>query len=278
MSVTMSRVERDTQLANLDPVWAQVRSEAEEACQAEPALSAFLLESILSHHTLEGAVGHRVASRLDHEAVGSHIIAYAFEEAIADQPDIGDAIRADIAAVCDRDPACERALEPFLYFKGFHALQTYRLAHWLWQKGRRDFALYLQSRASSVFAVDIHPAATIGRGIMFDHATGIVVGETASIGDNVSMLHGVTLGGSGKEDGDRHPKVERGVLIGAGAKILGNIRIGCCSRIAAGSVVLKDVPPDTTVAGVPAKVVGKAGCSEPSRSMNHLIEGQSSDD
>lgn len=275
MSVTLNRVERDAQLANLDPVWARLRSEAQEASGKEPALSAFLLDSILSHHTLEEAVGHRVASRLDHEAVGSHIIAYAFAEAVGDQPEIGDAIRADIAAVLDRDPACERAIEPVLYFKGFHALQCHRLAHWLWTQGRHDFALYLQSRASSVFGVDMHPAARIGRGIMFDHATGIVVGETATIGDNVSMLHGVTLGGSGKEDGDRHPKVGRGVLIGAGAKILGNITIGCCSRVAAGSVVLRDVPSDTTVAGVPAKVVGKAGCSEPARSMNHLIEGQS---
>ncbi len=277
MVVSISRVERDAQLANLDPLWARLRAEGQEASQAEPALSAFLLDSILSHHTLEAAIGHRVASRLDHEAVGSHIISYAFAEAIDDQPEIGDAIRADIAAVLDRDPACHRALEPVLYFKGFHALQTHRLAHWLWSKGRIDFALYLQSRASSVFAVDMHPAARIGRGIMFDHATGIVVGETASIGDNVSVLHNVTLGGSGKEDGDRHPKVGRGVLIGAGAKILGNITIGCCSRIAAGSVVLADVPADTTVAGVPARVVGKAGCSEPSRSMNHLIEGQSPD-
>ncbi|ESR25149.1 serine O-acetyltransferase [Lutibaculum baratangense] len=277
MSVITNRVEREAQLATLDPVWARIRAEAQDASLVEPALSAFLLDSILSHNTLEAAVGHRVASRLDHEAVGSHIIAHAFAEAIADQPDIAEAVRADIAAVLDRDPACHRALEPVLYFKGFHAIQSHRLAHWLWASGRRDFALYLQSRASSVFGVDIHPAARIGRGIMFDHATGIVVGETATIGDNVSMLHGVTLGGNGKEEGDRHPKVQRGVLIGAGAKILGNLSIGCCSRVAAGSVVLSDVPADTTVAGVPARVVGKAGCSEPARSMNHLIEGQSPD-
>ena len=221
MLVTRSRVERDAQLSTLDPLWARIRDEAQAASLAEPALSAFLLDSILSHNTLEEATGHRVASRLDHEAVGAHIIAHAFDEAVSDQPEIGDALRADISAVLDRDPASHRALEPVLYFKGFHALQSHRLAHWLWSKGRVDFALYLQSRGSSVFGVDIHPAASIGRGIMFDHATGIVVGETAVIGDNVSILHGVTLGGNGKADGDRHPKVGSGVLIGAGAKILG---------------------------------------------------------
>src|SRR5262249_4895740 len=167
--------------------------------------------------------------------------------------------------------AVDRCIEPVLYFKGFHAIQTHRLAHWLWNKGRKDFAYYLQSRSSSEFQCDIHPAAKIGRGIFLDHATGLVVGETAVIGDNVSILHGVTLGGTGKEGSDRHPKIGSGVLIGAGAKILGNIEIGHCSRVAAGSVVLKAVPPKTTVAGVPAKVVGEAGCPEPSRIMDQVI-------
>jgi len=173
--------------------------------------------------------------------------------------------------VVDRDPACHRAIEPILYFKGFHALQTYRLANALWNAGRRDFALYLQSQSSAVFGTDIHPNARIGRGIMLDHATGLVVGETAVVGDQTSILHAVTLGGSGKESGDRHPKIGCGVMIGAGAKILGNISVGDCARIAAGSVVLKDVPARMTVAGVPAKVVGLAGCPEPARAMNQLF-------
>lgn len=180
-------------------------------------------------------------------------------------------LRADIAAVYDRDPACSRYLEPVLYFKGFHALVTYRFAHALWNLGRKDFAFYLQSQASRIFTVDIHPAAQIGAGIMIDHGHGIVVGETARVGDNVSLLHGVTLGGTGKEGGIRHPSIGANVMIGAGAKVLGNITVGECSRIAAGSVVLKDVPRATTVAGVPAKVVGPAGCPEPSRAMDQRV-------
>jgi len=159
-----------------------------------------------------------------------------------------------------------------LYFKGFHAIETHRLAHWLWGRGRRDLAYYLQSRSSSVFQTDIHPAAKIGRGTFLDHATGLVVGETAVVEDNVSILHGVTLGGTGKQDGDRHPKIRYGVMIGAGAKIMGNIEVGPCARIGAGSVVLRSVPPNTTVAGVPARVIGEAGCPEPSRSMNQIFQ------
>jgi len=180
-----------------------------------------------------------------------------------------------VQAVYDRDPACTRFLEPVLYFKGFHALQTQRLSNWLYRRGRHDFALYLQSKASEVFQVDIHPAVPIGKGIFIDHATGVVVGSTAVIEDDVSILQNVTLGGTGKETGDRHPKIRRGVLIGAGAKILGNIEIGHCSRVAAGSVVLQPVPPNATVAGVPARVVGRAPCAEPARSMDHRLETNS---
>ena len=216
----------------------------------------------------KSAVVHRIAERLDHPDVSGELIRQAYADALEDEPTIGDAFRADIVATVDRDPAADRFIEPVLYFKGFHAIQTHRLAHWLWRKGRKDFAYYLQSRSSAVFQTDIHPNAPIGRGIFLDHATGLVVGETAVIEDDVSMLQGVTLGGTGKEDGDRHPKIRRGVLIGAGAKILGNIEVGHCARIAAGSVVLKPVPPNTTVAGVPARVVGEAGCAEPSRTMD----------
>ncbi len=188
-----------------------------------------------------------------------------------DDAGIGAAFRADIAAILDRDPATGRFIDPVLHYKGFHAVQTHRFAHWLWRRGRIDLALYLQSRASEVFQTDIHPAARVGRGFFLDHATGVVIGQTATVGDNVSMLHGVTLGGTGKESGDRHPKIGSGVLIGAGAKILGNIEVGNCARIAAGSVVLSPVPHNTTVAGVPARVVGEAGCAEPARQMDQLL-------
>ena len=222
---------------------------------------------------LKNSVVHRVAERLDHAAFSGDLIRQTYEEALRETPDIGHAFRADLIAVYDRDPATSRFIDPLLYFKGFHALQAHRLAHWLYMKGRKDFAYYLQSRSSSVFQTDINPAAVIGRGIFLDHATGFVVGETAVIEDDVSILHGVTLGGTGKENEDRHPKIRRGVLLAAGAKILGNIEVGQCARVAAGSVVLKSVPNNVTVAGVPAKIVGEAGCAEPSRTMNQILNG-----
>ncbi|NKJ34604.1 serine O-acetyltransferase [Rhizobium sp. SG570] len=255
----------------VDPIWDSMREEARSAADRDPLLAAFLYSTIINHRSLEECVIYRICERLDHPDMQAVLLRQTFEEMLSDWSEWGSILRVDIQAVYDRDPACLRFLEPVLYFKGFHALQTHRLAHWLYNRGRRDFALYLQSRSSSVFQTDINPAARIGKGIFLDHATGLVVGETAVIGDNVSILHGVTLGGTGKEGSDRHPKIAHGVLIGAGAKILGNIQIGHCSRIAAGSVVLKEVPPKTTVAGVPAKVVGEAGCSEPSRSMDQLL-------
>jgi serine O-acetyltransferase len=262
-----------TGLDRVDPVWARLRREAEAAVAAEPSLAALIMASVLNQPGFEAAVSHRVATRLGHPAVSADLIVQGFEEALAADPEISVGMRADVLAVLDRDPACYRVLEPVLFFKGFHALQAHRLAHWLHGQGRRDFALYLQSRSSEVFQTDINPAARIGKGIFLDHATGLVVGETAVIEDDVSMLHSVTLGGTGKQGGDRHPKIRKGVLIGAGAKILGNIEIGQCTRVAAGSVVLAAVPRNKTVAGVPAKVVGEAGCSEPSRSMDQILSG-----
>jgi serine O-acetyltransferase len=255
----------------VDPIWTDVRREAEEAARAEPALGGFIYATILSQRRLEDAVCHRLAQRLNHSDVDAGLIGQTFEQVLEQHPELGVCFRADLAAVYDRDPACSRYIEPLLYFKGFHALVTHRFAHVLWKNGRRDFALYLQSQASRIFAVDINPAARIGRGIMLDHGTAIVIGETATIGDNCSLLQGVTLGGTGKETGDRHPKIGNNVMIGAGAKVLGNIRVGNCSRIASGSVVLKEVPPETTVAGVPAKVVGPAGCPEPARTMDQRL-------
>jgi serine O-acetyltransferase len=258
-------------LDKVDPVWARIRREAEVVVRQEPELSSFIYSSVLHHDNLEQVVVHRIAQRLDHPDVSGELIRQAYWDALEDMPALGDIFRADIVATYDRDPATNRFIEPVLYYKGFHAIQTHRLAHWLWGKGRKDFAYYLQSRASAVLNCDIHPAARIGRGIFLDHASGLVVGETAAIDDDVSMLHDVTLGGTGNEAGDRHPKIGRGVMIGAGAKILGNIEVGHCARIAAGSVVVKPVPHNTTVAGVPARVIGESGCAEPSRTMDQML-------
>ena len=267
-------IARSSLLQPVDPIWRSIRDEATEAVNRDPLLAAFLYATILDQETLEEAVIHRLAERLAHQDVGADLIRQTFKAMLDDQSDWSDVVRTDIQAYFDRDPACDRYLMPVLYFKGFHAIQTHRLAHWLWNHGRRDFALYLQSRSSSVFQTDINPAARIGKGIFLDHATGFVVGETAVIEDDVSILHGVTLGGTGKAGGDRHPKIRHGVLIGAGAKILGNIEIGHCSKVAAGSVVLSAVPHNKTVAGVPARVVGETGCDQPSRQMDQLLPSQ----
>ena len=269
--------QRSGNLQPVDPIWSSVREEAQEAAERDPLLAAFLYAAILNHETLEEAVIHRISERLDHRDLGSDIIRHTFSAMLRDCPEWSSIVRTDIQAYYDRDPACDRFVMPVLYFKGFHAIQTHRLAHWLSTHGRKDFALYLQSRSSSVFQTDINPAAKMGKGIFLDHATGLVVGETAVVEDNVSILHGVTLGGTGKAGGDRHPKIRYGVLIGAGAKILGNIEVGHCAKIAAGSVVLSPVPHNKTVAGVPARVVGESGCDQPSRDMDQLLPSQSMD-
>jgi serine O-acetyltransferase len=261
-------------IKSYDPVWSQVRREAEEISAAEPALGGFIYAKVLVHDRLEDAVCHRLARRLQHSALDTGLLHKVFNQVLAADPSLGDAFRADMVAWTKRDPASSRLIEPLLYFKGFHALETYRIAHSLWKDGRKDFAYYLQSLVSRFLQVDIHPAAEIGKGIMFDHATGIVIGETAVVGDNCSMLHGVTLGGTGNEKGDRHPKIGRGVLIGAGAKILGNIKVGDCARVAAGSVVLNDVAPRRTVAGVPAREIGVASCEEPALTMDQMFAGE----
>jgi serine O-acetyltransferase len=269
--MSMRSAMRSGAVQPMDPIWNSVRMEAEDAVARDPLLAAFLYATILNQPSLEDAVVHRLAARLDHADLSSDLIAQAYRFMIADTPEWSTIMRSDIQAYYDRDPACDRFMMPVLYFKGFHAIQTHRLAHWLWNNNRRDFALYLQSRSSAVFQTDIHPASRMGRGIFIDHATGLVVGETAAIDDDVSILHGVTLGGTGKAGGDRHPKIRHGVLIGAGAKILGNIEVGHCSKVAAGSVVLSSIPNNKTVAGVPARIVGEAGCEEPSRQMDQLL-------
>ncbi len=267
----LTLVAPENDIAFSDALWRQLRLEAEQAYAGSPMLAPLFLDSILNQPSFEAAMFHRIAGRLKNDVISQPLILQAFHRAASATPEISLGLKADIAAVFDRDPACERLIEPFLYFKGFHALQAHRLTHWLWGNGERDFALYLQSRTSEVFQTDIHPAARIGRGILLDHATGLVVGETAVIGDDVSLLQDITLGGTGKDCGDRHPKIGRGVMIGAGAKILGNVEIGEQARIAAGSVVLIPVPPGATVAGVPARIVRRASVGDPSRSADEIL-------
>ncbi|WP_022707347.1 MULTISPECIES: serine O-acetyltransferase [Paracoccus] len=256
-----------------DAIWTQLCDEARAAVANEPLLGALIHAGLLHHQSLEGALAYRFSLKLASGEMSEQILREIADQAYAASEELGDAARADLMAVYDRDPATHRLLQPILFFKGFQALQAYRMAHWLWNQGRRDMAYFVQMRCSECFGVDIHPAARIGTGVMIDHAHSIVIGETAVVGNDVSMLHSVTLGGTGKEDGDRHPKIGQGVLIGAGAKVLGNIEVGHHSRIAAGSVVVREVPPCKTVAGVPAQIVGDAGCPEPSHSMNHLLGG-----
>lgn len=266
--------EAQRNITSLDPVWEKITSEAREAVADEPLIGGFVHACILHHKSLEKALSYRIAAKLASNEMSMVVVREIVEEAYASDPELVAAARADLVAIYERDPACYRLLQPILYFKGYQAIQAYRVGHHLWTKGHRDLAYFVQMRVSEIFGVDIHPAARLGRGIMIDHAHSIVIGETAVVGDNVSMLHSVTLGGTGKEEEDRHPKIGNGVLIGAGAKVLGNIKVGDCSRIAAGSVVLQEVPPCKTVAGIPARIVGEAGCDQPSVSMNHMLGPQ----
>lgn len=252
--------------------WENLRNEVIKLSKAEPMLASYLHSTVLSHHSLEGALSYLLAGKLATPYLSAMALREIVKEAYKSSETIQEAIRADLNAVVDRDPAAQGVSEPFLHFKGFHALESYRVAHWLWIEERKPLALYLQNRISEIFAIDIHPAAQIGKGILLDHGTSIVIGETAVVEDDVSMLHEVTLGGTGKESGDRHPKVGKGVLIGAGAKILGNVKIGEGAKIGAGSVVLHEVPPHTTVVGVPANVVGAPKCESPSLTMDQNFE------
>src|ERR1700744_6012632 len=259
-------------VSSVDPIWTAMRQQAEAMAGREPTLAGFVHATILQHDRLEQALSYHLARKLGGEDLSPLAIREMFDQAV--DAHFGQAVRADLSAVFERDPACHSYLDAFLFYKGFHALQSFRVAHWLWREGRKAMALFLQSRISPKFAVDIHPAAVIGRGIMLDHATGIVIGETAVVDDDVSIMQDVTLGGTGKESGDRHPKIRRGVLLSMGAKILGNIEIGEYSRIGASSVVLKDVPAGCTAVGVPAKLVNCSGAERPSQEMNQIIDEQ----
>ncbi len=253
---------------NAESLWENIGHEVKLRADFEPIMSTFLYATVLNHSTFEGALSFLLASKLDSQVVTSMAIREIIDEAYQADPNIIEAAETDIKAVRERDPACKSFSTPFLFFKGFHALQGHRIAHWLWANERHSLAFYFQNQMSEKFGVDIHPAAKIGQGIMFDHATGIVVGETAVIENDVTMLHGVTLGGTGKEQGDRHPKVRRGVLIGTSASVIGNIEIGEGAKVGAGSVVMEDVPAQVTVAGVPAKIVGKLSGNYPSEEVD----------
>ena len=254
-----------------DQLWQEIRREIRHQSEAEPILASFFHATILNHSTLESALSFHIANKMDSPTAPAMLIREVIDEALADDPEIIRAVREDLLAFDARDSACCSKSTPLLYFKGFHALQAYRIAHWLWRHQRETLALFLQNRISVVFGVDIHPAAKIGKGILFDHATGLVIGQTAVVEDNVSIMHSVTLGGTGKELGDRHPKIRQDVLISAGAKILGNIEVGKGAKVCAGSVVLKPVAAHTTVSGVPAKVVGIPASDQPAVDMNHGI-------
>jgi len=251
--------------------WSQLRLSAEEAARSEPALASLVNAVILAHGDLASALSFQVARKLGDAELGAMSVREVCREAFDADSAIVEAAAADLRAVSERDPAIRTLLQPFLYFKGFQALQAHRVAHWLWGQGRETLAFHFQSRISELFQVDIHPAARMGAGLFLDHGTGIVIGETAVVGDEVSMLHAVTLGGTGAERGDRHPKIGRGVLLGAGAKVLGNIEIGEYAKVASGSVVLKPVPSGCTVAGVPARLVNCPAGDAPARTMDHTL-------
>lgn len=259
-----------------DSIWRAICDEAKEQAEVEPALASFFHATVLNHTTLEDALSFHLANKLANPAISALQVREIIEDSLDKSANNGgclsEAVRADIEAIYERDSACDSYLLPFLYFKGFHALQAYRVANCLWRNNRESMAYFLQSHIAITFGVDIHPAAKIGKGIMLDHATGIVIGETAVIDDDVSIMQGVTLGGTGKEAGDRHPKIGKGCLISAGAKILGNITIGEGAKVGAGSVVLSEVQPHTTVVGVPAKAIGKPTTKSPALEMNHEIQ------
>lgn len=255
-----------------DELWKTIKEEIRQVSAEEPSLAGYFHAAVLSHDSLESALTYTLSSLMGNQVVSTLTLYQVIEEGFASDGAISARMRQDLLAHYNRDPACNRHYIPLLYFKGFHALQVHRIAHWLWQGGRRGMACYLQSRGSELFAVDIHPAARIGGGLMIDHATGLVIGETAVVGDNVSMLHAVTLGGTGHDTGDRHPKIGPGVLISAGAKILGNITVGEGAKIGAGSLVLRAVEPHTTVAGVPARPVGAKLKSVPALEMDQSLD------
>ncbi|EGV36543.1 serine O-acetyltransferase [Neisseria weaveri] len=269
----MNTTAQNTRPDNFD-LWQTIRNEAEQAAASEPMLASFLHLTVLRHDSLDAVLAFHLSSKLSSPIMDARALFEVYLQALNSDTAIISAVEKDLLAIYDRDPACDEYSLPLLYFKGFHAIQAHRINHWLWENGRKTLAYFLQNRSSEVFGVDIHPAARFGHGLMLDHATGFVAGETAVLGNDISILHGVTLGGSGKESGDRHPKVSDGVMIGANASILGNIRINECAKIGAGSVVVHDVPAFTTVVGVPARMVGSKNKAKPSEEMVQDFVGE----
>jgi serine O-acetyltransferase len=263
---------RITAPVDVDAVWSGISAQARDVAIDEPAMSATMRRLILPHATFADALASLLSYHLGADPDSHGSLRTTFAAGYAAHPSLVQHAVSDLGAIVERDPACGGTLPAFLYYKGFHALQTHRLNHELWLGGQKQTALYVQHRGSLSFQVDIHPAAVIGARVFIDHATGIVIGETAVVGDDVSILQGVTLGGTGKETGDRHPKIGSGVLLSAGAIVLGNIRVGDCAKVAAGSVVLADVPPSCTVAGIPAKIVSKDRDTVPALTMKQEID------
>ncbi len=268
----MKDQDKTTGSVDLDAFWDKLRHLATDVLAREPALATLLHDTVIDRANFAESLTHRITRKLANHAASVETLHTVFLQAFTGDPKILEQVILDMQAVCDRDPACDDALTPLLYFKGFQSLVCYRVAHFLWDQDRKEFALYLQSLISETFSVDIHPAAQLAGGILLDHATAFVAGETAVIEQDVSILHEVTLGGTGKDRGDRHPKVRSGVLLGAGAKILGNVEIGTGAKVGAGSVVLNDVPAHTSVAGVPAKVIGKTSEVSPALGMCHELD------
>ncbi|MEL6507855.1 MAG: serine O-acetyltransferase [Pseudomonadota bacterium] len=256
----------------MDQTWARMRLEAATNAGLEPSLASFLHATILNHNSFRAALSYRLAQKLSDAEMNPMVWREVISGAFDDQPDIVHAAHADLIACFDRDPATFEYVQPFLYHKGYQGLQVQRLANWLWRHDRRSLALYVQSRMSELYGIDIHPHASFGQGVFIDHATGVVIGETTIVEDNVSILQSVTLGGTGKDSGDRHPKIRAGALISVGAKVLGNIEVGAGAKVAAGSVVLKDVPAGCTVAGVPAKLVGDCASCAPATTMDQGLD------
>ncbi len=257
-----------------EQVWQAMRAEALSASEQQPLMASFFHSNILNHHSFVSAISFYLSNHLSTDAIPSMIIRDIFEEALGTDPSIQQKMIADLLAHYQRDPACDQHITPFLYFKGYHAIQSHRIAHYLWQQKRTLLATYIQSRIAELFDVDIHPAASIAGGLMVDHATGVVIGETSIIKENVSMLHAVTLGGSGSKGGKRHPTIEPCVLLSVGAKILGDITVGEGAKVGAGSVVLTSMPAHSTVVGVPARAIGKASCDMPALEMDHQLDGE----
>lgn len=260
-----------SKVVNSVALWDTIRKETQTLAEKEPMLASFFHSTLLKHDFFGQALSYILANKLANETMPAIAVREIIDDAFAQDSNIIESATADILAIYARDPAVEYYSTPLLYFKGFLALQSYRISHWLWNQNRKALALYLQSQITIVFSVDIHPAAKIGHGVMFDHATGIVIGSTSVIENDVSIMQMVTLGGTGKESGDRHPKIREGVMIGTGATILGNVEIGKGAKIGAGSVVLNAVPPHTTVTGIPAKAVGKPCCDKPALKMDQNL-------